>query len=324
MAERRRRGRWLVLLALLGTGMGCRNDAERSVVLAAQGVYAGALSTDGELAVIGSMNHGASLWRVRSHERLYSWNHASDTFSTLVATAFSPDGKRAATSDPRTLVIWDTQTGKDLAFWGLPAAALDLALANDGRRVLLGLEDHSAILFDAASGAHLQTLLHEGAVGAVAMTVDGTVAATGSDDENVRLWDLATGALRLRLQLDNPVRALALSDDGALLFAASQGRRVGIWRTADGVLLKELYARNPGITSARFSADGERLLIGAVNGETDLYGMDAREKLAQWSLQSTGSLTGSGKAILNLAFQTTDGQFLALTSDGTLHTLSAR
>jgi WD40 repeat protein len=318
MPERSRTARGLLLLLVLG---GCSNDAERSLALAAQGVYTAALSTDGQLALVGSMNHGASLWRASSHERLYSWNHKGGDFSTLVATAFSPDGKRAVTSDPRTLVIWDTATGKDLAFWGLPGAAMDLALANDGRRVLLGLEDHSAVLFDAGSGAHLQTLLHEGAVGTVAMTRNGRLALTGSDDEMVRLWDLSTGALRMQLALGNPIRTVALSDDGAILFAASQGQQVGIWRTTDGTLRHELHSRNPGITSARFSADGSLLLTGQANGEMALYRVETGTRIAAWSLQSTGSLTGSGKAILSLGFTSDPSQFLAVTSDGQLNTL---
>lgn len=311
---------WLLLLALSA----CSNDAERSLALAAQGVYTAALSTDGQLALVGSMNHGASLWRASSHERLYSWNHRGGDFSTLVATAFSPDGKRAATSDPRTLVVWDTATGKDLAFWGLPGAAMDLALANDGRRVLLGLEDHSAVLFDAGSGAHLQTLLHEGAVGTVAMTADGRQALTGSDDEMVRLWDLGSGALRLQLALGNPIRTVALSDDGSILFAASQGQQVGIWRAADGNLLHELHSRNPGITSARFSTDGTLLLTGQANGEMTLYRVDTGQRLGRWSLQSTGSLTGSGKTILSVGFTDDRSRYLAVTSDGHLNTLQQR
>lgn len=300
---------------------GCGNDASRSVSLAAQGVYTASLSNDSQLALVGSMNHGASLWRAGSHERLFSWNHAEGEFSTLIATAFSADGLRAATSDPRTLVVWDTSTGRDLAFWGLPSAALDIAVANDGRRVLLGLEDHSAILFDAANGSHLHTLLHGGVVGNVDIDPDGTLAITGSDDQTARLWDLTTGQQRFELAHENPVRAVALSADGRTAFTASQAQRVRIWDTQTGKPLHLLHQKNPGITSARFSDDGSLLLLGLVNRTVELYRVDSGQRLQRWRLPSKHGLSGAGSAVLSVGFDPDNRRYFAINGEGQLSTL---
>lgn len=316
--------RQLSLVLLLQWVSGCSNDAEQSISLAAQGVYAAALSENGELALIGSMNHGASLWRRNSHERLFSWNHAEGEFTTLVSTAFSPDGNRAATCDPRTLVVWDTQSGKDMAFWGLPAAALDVALDNTGRKVLLGLEDHSALVFDAANGAHLHTFLHEGAVGSVTLNHAATVALTGSDDETARLWDLATGTERFRLSHNNPVRTVALSADGTLAFTASQNQRVRVWDATTGTAVRTLYERNPGITSARFSADGSLLLLGLVNRTVELFVVASGQRAQRWQLSSSKPLQTSGRSVLDVAFAARDGQYFSLSGSGDVSTLVAR
>lgn len=148
----------LLVLALLG---GCSDSAPRnSYELAAQGIYTGSLSADSQTALIGSLNHGASLWR-KDHERLYNWSHEAGEVSDLVAAGFAPDGRQAVTIDPRTLVVWDTASGAALAYWTTPAAVMDVTLLPAGRGVLMGLKDHSAVLFDATSGDHLQTLLHE-------------------------------------------------------------------------------------------------------------------------------------------------------------------
>ena len=53
---------------------------------------------DGEMAVVGSMNHGASMWRLSDHERLYNWSHESGEFVELVAADFSPNGATAVTT----------------------------------------------------------------------------------------------------------------------------------------------------------------------------------------------------------------------------------
>lgn len=314
----------LSLVLVLYLLSACGNDTEQSLSLAAQGVYAAALSEDGELALIGSMNHGASLWRRNSHERLFSWNHAQGEFTTLVSTAFSPDGSRAATCDPRTLVVWDTQSGKDMAFWGLPAAALDVALDNTGRKVLLGLEDHSALVFDAANGAHRHTFLHEGPVGSVTLDHAATVALTGSDDETARLWDLATGIERFRLPHNNPVRAVALSADGTLAFTASQNQRVRVWDATTGTAVRTLYERNPGIISARFSADGSLLLLGLVNRTVELFDVASGKRAQRWQLSSKQPLKTSGRSVLDVAFGARSGQFFSLSGSGDVSTLVAR
>ena len=156
----------------------------RTWEVAAQGVFTGALSSEADLVIVGSMNHGASLWKTPEHERLYNWSHAQGEFAELVAASFSPDGSRAVTSDPSTLVLWNTATGEALEYWGTPGSVLDVALLADNRHALLGLDNHTALLFDAASGAYQQTLRHEGEVGAVAISQDGHHALTGSDDFN--------------------------------------------------------------------------------------------------------------------------------------------
>lgn len=317
----RRRAALAVLLLALG---GCGGDAEQALSLAAQGVYTATLSEDAELALIGSMNHGASLWRRSSHERLFSWNHAEGTFTTLVSTALSPDGTRAATADPRTLVVWDTQTGADLAFWGLPAAALDVAIDNDGKQVLLGLEDHSALLFNAANGDHLHTFLHEGAVGSVAMDQAATMALTGSDDETARVWDLATGAQRYLLAHNNPVRVVALTADGTVGLTASQNQRVRIWNLLTGTPVRTLFEDNPGITSARFSRDGSLLLLGLVNRTVALYAVASGQRLEQWRLASSTPLRTSGRAVLDVAFGPGAGRFYSIAGNGDVSTLVAR
>ncbi len=305
-------GLTISLTTLLGA---CSDPPEHALPLAAQGIYTGAISNDGTFALIGSMNHGASLWQTGPGERLYNWNHESGGFTDLVATAFSADGSKAVTGAPRSLVVWDTQTGRDLAFWGTPAGVLDLDISNDASRLLMGLEDHSALLIDPRSGAHLRTLLHKGVVGAVALSADAGLAITGSDDESAVVWNLATGARLATLKHSNPVRTVALSPDGQFAFTAAQGREVTLWRTDDGSVWQELSPRNSGVMSAAFSADGERLLVGYVNRTVELWSVRDGARLQRWKLPNRRA---HGGAILAVGFAEQAGLYLALRGDGTL------
>ncbi len=247
---------------------------------------------------------------------MFNWNHASGSFTDLSSSALSFDGSKAVTADPRTLVVWDTDKGNDIAYWATPAAVLDLAVSNDAQRLLMGLEDHSALLIDPITGDHLQTLLHEGAVGAVALSADASIALTGSDDETAVVWNLATGAPMQRLSHDNPVRVVALTPAGDVAFTASQGREVLLWKTSDGSRWQELSQRNTGVVSAKFSADGERLLIGYVNRSVELWSVTDGQRLTRWTIPSENPLHRSGGAVLAVGFATRPGHFLALSGDG--------
>ncbi len=287
-----------------------------SYELAAQGAYTGALSTGSELALIGSMNHGASLWSTRDPARLFDWQHRPGDFADLVAGAFSPNGTRAVTADPRTLVVWDTATGEATASWATPGTTLSVALADDGR-VLMGMSDHSAVLFDAHSGAHVHTFLHQGTVGSVALSADGRWALTGSDDESAVLWDTGSGAAVHRLPQDNPVRVVALSKNGRYAFTASQSRAVTVWQGADGEPTLVLTDSNPGVTSARFSPDERYLLVGYVNRVVELWDLTTGRQLERWHTAPLRPWQNHGGAVLALGFGPAE-RYFALAGDGRL------
>ena len=70
-----------------------------------------------------------------------------------------------------------------------------MAFSPDGKQSCLGSDDQTVRLWDAATGAPLQTLEgHNCSVTSVAFSPDGKQVVSGSDDQTVRLWDAATGA----------------------------------------------------------------------------------------------------------------------------------
>ncbi len=291
----------------------------RSWEVAAQGIYGGALSADADMTIVGSMNHGASLWKTFEHERLYNWSHEAGEFTELVAASFSPDGSRAVTTDPRTLVMWDTNTGRGLQYWGTPGSVLDVAVFPDNRHVLLGLDDHSSLVFDAQTGAYQQTLLHNGEVGAVDISADGTLALTGSDDFTAVLWRLNGTEKLYTFQHDNPVRVAVLSPDARYSFTAAQGDLVALWNNETGNLVAELHNEiNHGVLSASFSADGQHLVVGYTNRQIVMYNVTDGRVLKRWNPGLRHTMRASGAAILEVAFERQGRSVLALTGDGRL------
>jgi WD40 repeat protein len=93
-----------------------------------------------------------------------------------------------------------------------------VAFSSDGKLLASASRDETVRLWDAATGAALQTLEgHTSGVTAVAFSSDGKLLASASRDRTVRLWDAATGAALQTLEVDTVVQALTFSANGLCL-----------------------------------------------------------------------------------------------------------
>ena len=68
-----------------------------------------------------------------------------------------------------------------------------VAFSPDGKQVLTGSSDNTAVLQNTATGQTLQTWKHAGGVLSVAFSPDGKQVLTGSWDQTAVLWDAVTG-----------------------------------------------------------------------------------------------------------------------------------
>jgi WD40 repeat protein len=94
-----------------------------------------------------------------------------------------------------------------------------VAFSPDSKQVMSGSYDKTVRLWDAATGALLQTLEgHTSLISSIAFSPDSKQVMSGSYDKTVRLWDAATGALQQTLEGHiRFIRSVAFSPDGKLL-----------------------------------------------------------------------------------------------------------
>jgi WD40 repeat protein len=91
-----------------------------------------------------------------------------------------------------------------------------VAFSPDDKQVVSGSQDSTVRLWDATTGAALQTLQgHSGPVSSVAFSPDGKQVVSGSWDMTVRLWDATTGTALQTLESHSALQTLeSHSPDG--------------------------------------------------------------------------------------------------------------
>jgi WD40 repeat protein len=292
---------------------------------ALQGAYTASLSEQGRYAVVGSIQHGGSLWDTSSNARLFNWNHKPGEFSIIATSALSPDETFAATAGQQDLVLWNLISGKPVWYWSSPAEILAMDLNRGADFALLGLANHEAVYFDIKHGGVTLRLRHDARVRALDLSLDGRLALTGSDAYRARLWDLQTGEQLHSLEFGNVVDTVALSPDGKLAFSSGSLDRAIIWDTRSGEVrhtlsdFRSLFESRLSYLSARFSGNGEQLLTGSTAGIVQLWDVATGREIRRWRVHKRAPYGPTSTAVYAVAFAS-DG-YLAIGSNGLINLL---
>jgi hypothetical protein len=218
-------------------------------------------------------------------------------FNSVLAVAFSPDGKLALSgSQDGTLKLWEVSSGRDIRsltghsdpVWDMLAmlfspesSVLAMAFSPDGKLALSGSKDKTLALWEVSSGRHIDTFYGSSEVNAVAFSPDGKLALSGSDDETLKLWEVSSGRNIDTFYEPSEVNAVAFSPDGKLALSGSDDNTLKLWEVSSGREIRSFTGHSSSVYAVAFSPDGKLALSGSNDGSTRLWQVQTGKEIAQ-------------------------------------------
>lgn len=285
---------------------------------AIQGIRDGNLDRQGAKAVIASINHGGSLWNTEQNERLYNWNHAAGGYSDLAETAISPSGSVALTADTKSLVGWNTNTGRSLGFWTAPSRLHSLAIHTNGQIAALGREDNLASLFDLKAGRIIRSLAHEHTIRSVYFIPKSDYLLTGSEDMTANLWNWKTGEKIRSWKHTFPVDVVTSNLSGEVIFVAAYMDNGYLYDLNTGATIATTDTQRQRISAARFSPNNKHIALGLFDGHVQLHDAQTGKLLGKWRMHIRPNVYRESSYVTDLAF-VSGKQLIAMGSNGLLN-----
>ncbi len=194
-----------------------------------------AISPDGQRLAAGGLNGKVQVLSVNAGSESFVLAHPPNemnSWDSINALVFLPDGSLASTGPGRGLYVWD------------------LGERSIAKRLALQFTAGTSLAVH-PRGTHL--------------------AVAGNLDQRVEIWDLPGLNVRQTLRADTVIRSLAFSLDGNHLVAGLGDGRVRIWTLGEPTtpaqdIVRTGSALGAAVNALAFSPDGTRLIAGDATG----------------------------------------------------------
>jgi WD40 repeat protein/actin-like ATPase involved in cell morphogenesis len=239
----------------------------------------------------------------------------SATDGSATSTASSTDGSATATEpkDPRPDRPWAIAPIVQ-SFTGHTSPVKSAVFSPDGSKLATGATDHTAKIWDVATGAMLYNLTaHTDDVNWVAFDPTGTKLVTASSDGTARIWSVETGEPLAVLQHDLTdsyfvVNTAEFSNDGTKIVTASNDSTARIWDASTGEQLQVL-THGSFVFTAWFSPDDATVLTASLDETAGVWSAASGELIHP--------LEGHSESVNGAAFSADGTMIVTASDDGT-------
>jgi WD40 repeat protein len=233
------------------------------------------------------------VWELSTGKLIDKMKLGKDIFT---CASFSPDGSQIVTGSRKSGVsVWNSLIGEeilkltaipaDLDAWGryeYPETA-SVAFSQDGKYIIAGAGDYTAILFDAKTGKEIRKFkkINSSCTSCIieaAITPDNKNIIIAQSD-TIKMFDLSSGKFIKGFygQGGDPEN-LSVSTDGTYFSAIEYGV-AEIWDINSGKLILKAgdYSKEK-VLAASFSPDGKHLITGNEKRVTDIWEISSGKK----------------------------------------------
>ena len=201
-------------------------------------------------------------------------------------TRFPQSSKMITGSRDRSLKVWDTTTGEEVASFpvlGEPPASLWIS---PDERLVVVLSDKPGIpvrILNLESGLFVGNLPgFDGLVTTVSFSNDGKRILTVENKGSVRIWD--SESFKAMDNYKVPMHSAAASyfenDESPTIFVAAQDRTIKRIKPAESDILKFARSVEERVISARISRDGTMLLTGAKDKQAIVWDASTGDQIS--------------------------------------------
>jgi WD40 repeat protein/serine/threonine protein kinase len=201
------------------------------------------------------------------------------------AAMFAPDGRHVLTIGGNDAQLWHIESRRAVVRYSPHGAVASAAVSPDGRLVATGSWDHSAKIWDAATGDAIRRLDggHIGYINSVEFSPDGRELLTASDDGTARVWDVESGKPTEVVLRGHTARLLSAtySPDASRILTVSGDKTARIWDRATGRLIHTLEGHKWAVLSGQFSPDGKGkyVITGSQDETAKIWDSESGEEL---------------------------------------------
>ena len=252
-------------------------------------VFSVCISPDDRRIVSGGLDERIIVWDVESRQKVFGPLEKHTNWVNSVC--FSPDGKRFVSAGDTRIVIWDAETGKELATLdGHRRDALTAVFSPDGLKLASGSADGTIRIWHADNAELLLVInAHQDWVMAVVWSRDSQQLVSSSGDLTVKFWYASNGN-----QIGQPctghtrrIDGLAIPQSDAFIATASLDGTVRLWSIKTRQQIGPSLPHTYGAYCVAISPDGKLLACGdmdkcvslwTIEGTLELHNDQEKEK----------------------------------------------